>query len=177
MFGRKEGVLNSLRSKPGVLAAKRLLLLLLLLLLILISGHLEASKPWQRKTMIMLSLNIRGVGGTLKSASFRRFLNRTTPDIVFLQETLVAGSKVRNFLNNFRPTWHTATASSSGTLGGLAVTWDPTMFTLVPYLCCGGILLTSTSLWNAQPITLLNMYGPCSDRKLFLGSGGRQWPP
>jgi len=23
------------------------------------------------------------------------------------------------------------------------------------------------SIWNTQPITLLNMYGPCSDRKLF----------
>ena len=37
--------------------------------------------------MLVLSLNIRGIGGTLKAASFRRLLELTKPDIIFLQET------------------------------------------------------------------------------------------
>jgi exonuclease III len=81
--------------------------------------------------MIFLSLNIRGVGGTLKSTSFRRLLSRTSPDIIFLQETLVDGQKVRTFLNKFHPNWHTCSVNSLGTSGGLAVSWDPTKFDLI----------------------------------------------
>jgi exonuclease III len=51
--------------------------------------------------MIFLSLNIRGVGGILKSASLRRLLRRTTPDIIFLQETMVEDTKARDFMNSF----------------------------------------------------------------------------
>jgi exonuclease III len=47
--------------------------------------------------MIFLSLNIRGVGGHLKAASFRRLLSHISPDIIFLQETLVDSKKARFF--------------------------------------------------------------------------------
>jgi hypothetical protein len=70
-------------------------------------------------------------------------------------------------LNKFCPTWHTCTASSLGTSGGLVVSWDPTKFVLAPHLCCGGILLTGTCLWNNQLISLLNVYGPCTERIFF----------
>jgi len=53
--------------------------------------------------MIFLSLNIEGVGGPLKSPSMHRLLNRTNPDIVFLQETLVDEKKARSFMNSLRP--------------------------------------------------------------------------
>jgi exonuclease III len=46
--------------------------------------------------MILLSLNIRGVGGTLKYASFRHLLDRVHPEIIFLQETLVHEQKARD---------------------------------------------------------------------------------
>jgi len=48
--------------------------------------------------MILLYLNIRRVGGTLKTASLRRLLSRTLPDIIFLQETLVAEKRARLFM-------------------------------------------------------------------------------
>jgi exonuclease III len=51
--------------------------------------------------MILLSLNIRGVGGTLKSSSFCRLLDRVWPKIIFLQETLVHEQKARDFVNSF----------------------------------------------------------------------------
>jgi exonuclease III len=43
--------------------------------------------------MILLTLNVRGVGGSLKTASVRRILTKVNPDIIFLQETLVAEEK------------------------------------------------------------------------------------
>jgi exonuclease III len=48
--------------------------------------------------MILLSLNIRGVGGPLKAASLRRLLTKTSLDIIFLQETLVVEDKARHFM-------------------------------------------------------------------------------
>jgi hypothetical protein len=39
--------------------------------------------------MILLSLNIRGVGGPLKLASMRRLLDKIHPTVILLQETLV----------------------------------------------------------------------------------------
>jgi exonuclease III len=53
--------------------------------------------------MILLSLNIRGIGGSLKAVVFRRVLDRVHPDIIFLQETLVEEHKARGFLQIFRP--------------------------------------------------------------------------
>jgi exonuclease III len=45
--------------------------------------------------MILLSLNIRGVGGMLKTASLTTLLDRIIPDIIFLQETLVDEKRAR----------------------------------------------------------------------------------
>jgi hypothetical protein len=47
------------------------------------------------------------------------------------------------------------------------VTWDPNIFELVPYLSCGGILLTGKMYSSKREITLLNIYGLCLERKRF----------
>jgi exonuclease III len=117
--------------------------------------------------MILLSLNIRGVGGHLKDASFRRLISRISPDIIFLQETMVDSKKARHFLNQFLPNWHYLhSVNSLGTSRGLAVAWNPDHFDFLPYLCCGGILLTGT-VTTKKRLNLINIYGPCSDRQHF----------
>jgi exonuclease III len=115
--------------------------------------------------MLLLSLNIRGIGGTLKAASMRRLLDHTFPDIVFLQETLSLDQKARDFLNVLRPSWVLTTVNSLGNSGGLLVTWDPNLYDLVASLTVGGILLTGRCLTTQKEIALLNVYGSCKDRK------------
>jgi len=70
-------------------------------------------------------------------------------------------------MNTFRPSWLTCAISSVGNYGGLLVTWDPSKFDLDPHLCCGGVFLTGTCLWNKQSLSLLNVYGPRSNKKIF----------
>jgi exonuclease III len=53
--------------------------------------------------MILLSLNIRGVGGPLKFPSMRRLIDTTKPDLIFLQETLVDEEKARKFMFSLCP--------------------------------------------------------------------------
>jgi exonuclease III len=81
--------------------------------------------------MLVLSLNIRGTGGTLKVASFRRLLDHIHPDIILLQETLVNEQRARDFIHLFRPTWFSSAVSSIGTSGGLLAAWDPLLFYLI----------------------------------------------
>jgi hypothetical protein len=50
--------------------------------------------------MLLMSLNIGWVGGTLKEASVWRLLENTHPEIVFLQETLVNAQKDRDFMHH-----------------------------------------------------------------------------
>jgi hypothetical protein len=117
--------------------------------------------------MIVLSLNIRGIGGTLKAAFFRRLLEHSKPDVLFLQETLVTDHSSRDFLHLFRPLWVSAAANSIGNSGGLLVAWDPSLFDLKPFMTCGGILLLGRCFATNQELALLNIYGPCQDKPTF----------
>jgi hypothetical protein len=56
---------------------------------------------------------------------------------------------------------------SIGTSRGLLAAWDPSYFGLVPYLTCGGILLTGHCRESKRFINILNMYGPCLEGKSF----------
>jgi exonuclease III len=89
--------------------------------------------------MLLLSLNVRGIGGTLKAASFRRLIDQSSPEIVFLQETLVSAQKARDFFLIFVPSWAICSVNSVGSSGGLLVAWDTRFFELSPFLTVGGI--------------------------------------
>jgi exonuclease III len=117
--------------------------------------------------MLVLSLNIRGIGGTLKAASFRRLLEKSKPDIIFLQETLTDAQRSRDFVFRFRPDWYSVAVSSISSSGGLLVAWDPNSFDLRPSLTAGGILCIGSCLATSRDIAFLNIYGPCSNRKHF----------
>jgi hypothetical protein len=80
---------------------------------------------------------------------------------------MVAASVARDFMQHFHPSWLTCAASSMGTSRGLLVSWDPAFFNLSPMLIPGGILLSGFILELNRPINLLNVYGPCVDRKVF----------
>ena len=51
--------------------------------------------------MILLSLNIRGIGGSIKVAAFIWVLDTTLPNIIFLQETMVTEIQARSFAFRF----------------------------------------------------------------------------
>ena len=115
--------------------------------------------------MLLLSLNLRGTRGTLKVALVRNVLDKTHPNIVFLQETHVHSKKARSFFHTLRPTWLSCAVNSVGTSGILLVSWDPNYIDLVPCLTFGGILLIELCLESRRQINLLNVYESCMERK------------
>jgi len=70
--------------------------------------------------MIMLSLNIRGVGGSLKLASMHRLLSKTTPHVIFLQETLPTDERERDSMYALRLNWMSCEISLVGSSGGFS---------------------------------------------------------
>jgi hypothetical protein len=98
-------------------------------------------------------------------ASMHRILYKTTPHVIFLQETLTYDVKARDFMFLLKLDWMSCVVSSIGNSGGLLVSWDPCFFVLSLVLTCGSILLTGSSLVDKRRLTLLNVYGPCMDHK------------
>jgi len=119
------------------------------------------------KFMILLSLNVIGMGGPLKSSSLKRLLEKTHPSVIFFQETLVKAGKARNFMFTLRPDWMMCTVISVENYGGLLTSWDPTCFEFSPVLSIGGILLSGSFLSTKRKMTLLNVYAPYKDQKNF----------
>jgi hypothetical protein len=64
----------------------------------------------------------------------------------------------------------TCAMSAVGTSGGLLASWDPKCFTFDPFLSIGGILLTGNSIEDKRKLLILNVYGPCQNRKEFWAS-------
>jgi hypothetical protein len=66
-----------------------------------------------------------------------------------------------------KPDWMLCAISSVGTYGGLLVAWDPHYFVFSLVLTYVGILLTGSNVADKRSLSLLNVYGPCKDRKSF----------
>lgn len=50
-------------------------------------------KYFQEEEMIVMPLNVIGVGGTRQFYTFRRLFDTICPDVIFIQETMVATKK------------------------------------------------------------------------------------
>jgi len=87
--------------------------------------------------------------------------------LFFLQETLTNEEKARDFMYALMPEWMSCAVSSIGNSGGLLISWDTHFFVFSLVLTCGSIVLTGSSLVDKRKISLLNVYGPCTNRKLF----------
>jgi exonuclease III len=67
--------------------------------------------------MLILSLNIRGVGGASKLLSLKELLFSAKHDIVFLQETMVDHLRAKYFFLKVFPSWNCVATDSIGLSG------------------------------------------------------------
>lgn len=117
--------------------------------------------------MKILSLNLRGFGGTSKKLSLKRLIRRLDPDIIMLQETMVVGSKTIEALNYILKDWCISTLDSNGIFGGTCVVWNPCKASFNTYLSSARIVMEKKLQgWN-QSVKIINCYGPYSHRKEF----------
>ena len=75
--------------------------------------------------MLMLSLNIRGLGGRPKLLSLRALFNSLKPDFIFLQETMCSDVSALVAFSKLLPSWEFCAISARGLSGGLLYAWNP----------------------------------------------------
>ena len=75
--------------------------------------------------MIFDTLNVRGVGGTLKYLSCKRFLDLEKPDVLLIHETMVCEEKERELFMKLLPNCYFYGVDSIGLSGGLLIAWNP----------------------------------------------------
>jgi hypothetical protein len=75
--------------------------------------------------------------------------------------------KARFFIHKLRHVCLSCAVSTVGTSGALLASWDQNHFSFDPFLIMGGILLTGHSMVDKKELSILNVYGPCQNRKDF----------
>lgn len=114
--------------------------------------------------MIIMNLNLRGVGGGPKLYAFRRLLALINPNLILLQETLCDELKARSFINSVLPSWHVCSVGATGRSGGLLSAWNPTLFLFNSFTLGGGILLLGRSRVFDGTLNVFNCYGPQGEK-------------
>ena len=71
--------------------------------------------------MMILSLNIRGLGGKTKTHNLRTLLKTLNLDIILLQETMCNLSPTLFAFSKILPSWEFCAISASGLSGGLLI--------------------------------------------------------
>ena len=119
--------------------------------------------------MLILSLNIRGLGGRPKTISLRALINSLKPDFILLQETMCSNIPALLAFSKLLPTSEFCAVSARGLSGGLLSAWNLLKVKCKAFYTCAGILLQATIRGLSTPFHLLNVYGPYKDRIFFLG--------
>lgn len=110
--------------------------------------------------MIIVSLNMRGLGGRPKQLALHKLIDMLQLDLVLLQETMMNGDKARDLSAQFLAGWEMCSIDSNGQSGGL-------LSNFVPFMTYGGILLEGVIKDLCHPLNILNCYGPYHNRLGF----------
>lgn len=84
--------------------------------------------------MIILSQNVRGVGGSPKLLTLKRLVGLNHPDIMYFQETMVYGERAYGVFKNVVKYWEFFVMDSSRQSGGLLCAWNPKVVKCCPFL-------------------------------------------
>ena len=94
--------------------------------------------------MRILSLNVRGLGGSSKQKRLRHLFVSLSPDIVLLQETMTSSYPALFAFSKLFPGWEFCALSSNGLSGGILSGWNPKFLKCKAFHTLAGILLKAT---------------------------------
>jgi exonuclease III len=118
--------------------------------------------------MKILSFNYQGLANPTKKSSLKRLVDVVSSDVIFLQETLGISESVLATLESLMPSWSFVAVDAKGRSGFLATGWS-----LKKCNCErvwgfeSGIDLNVFSVELGRSLTLVNIYGPYSDRQRY----------
>jgi len=123
--------------------------------------------------MKILSLNVRGLGGSAKQKSLHHLLVSFSPELILLQETISSTYPTLLAFSKLRPGWEFCAIGSKGLLGGILSGWNPLRVRCKDFKTLAGILLKARFRGSHTSLSILNCYGPYLNRDVFSNSATR----
>ena len=117
--------------------------------------------------MLILTLNVRGLGGKTKLSHLRSLFQTIRPDMILLQETMCSSYPAMHAFSKLLPNWEFCATSASGLSGGLLTAWNPRMVRCRAFETPAGILVKAKFRGMAVILDIINCYGPYKDREIF----------
>ena len=117
--------------------------------------------------MIIMSLNVRGLGSAWKIIVLWHFIDINHPSNILLQEEMMIGNKIRPILLRICLGWRVCLVDSLGLSGGLTDFWDPKVMHFFDYKSFGGILLLGFIRGSKDRFNIRNTYATYSSRRYF----------
>ena len=117
--------------------------------------------------MLILSYNVRGLGGDSKLTTLCRILDLNKPKVVAFQETMSGGGKSKEVLKGVLKDWQRETLAAEGHLGGMITSSSPDIFfhNKATFKDVIGIELEDPKI--GLHFYLLNVYAPFYDRRSY----------
>ena len=125
--------------------------------------------------MRILSMNVRGLGGSAKQKSLRHLFLSLSPNVVLFQETMTSTYPALYAFSKLCPGWEFCALNSTGLSGGILSGWNPRVLRCKAFHTLAGILLQATLRGSSLTLSILNVYGPYLHRDTFwnaVASGG-----
>ena len=117
--------------------------------------------------MLIIFLNVRGLGGKTKQCSLCSLFLSTRPDMILLQETMCSTYPALHAFSKLLPSWEFYAISAFGLSGGLLTAWDPHKVRCHAFETVADILVKADFRGMNTQLDILNCYGPYRDQELF----------
>ena len=112
-------------------------------------------------------MNIQGFGGMSKQKSLGRLFSDLRPDMILIQETMCCYSQSLFLFSKLKPGWEFYASNAFGLSGGLLAGWDPHLVHCKAFSSMAGIILKANFKGPAETFTVINCYGPYSQRTTY----------
>ena len=118
--------------------------------------------------MKILSLNVRGMGGSTKQKILHHLLTSVSPELILLQGTMSSTYPALLAFSKLHPGWEFCAISSKGLSG-----WNPLKVQSKAYKTMAGILIKASFRGSHFSLSILNCYGPYLNRDVFWNATAR----
>jgi exonuclease III len=116
--------------------------------------------------MIIISLNVRGLGGSYKKMSPKRLMiAQYKPKIILIQETMCERRKVEGILSSFLKHWNFPSLDSNGKYEGLVIGCNNSLSLTSSYVFNAILFIELWSMELGKTFSVINMDGPYEDKK------------
>ena len=118
--------------------------------------------------MLILSLNVRGLGKDERAGDLSKLIYDTSPAIILLQETMSPASIAIETIANLLPGWELYAINALGLTGGLLSC--SRIVHISPFKTAWGVLMEGKLGFLNIDVRILNMYAPYNKRDCFRAS-------